>query len=83
MYIYGMESLIEKITIDPDVCGGKPTIRGKRITVRTVLGYLSSGDSKEAILEQFPSLEIEDIDACLKFATLLLENNYEIKPLYG
>lgn len=78
-----MENLIERITIDPDVCGGKPVIRGKRITVQTILGFLSSGDSKETILEQYPSLEMEDIDACLKFASTLLENNYEIKPLYG
>ena len=74
-----MEYIAERITIDPDLCNGKPTIRGKRITVQTILGYLSAGDSKEDILEQYPSLEPEDIDACLKFASRLMENQYDIR----
>ena len=78
-----MKGLINRITINPDVCNGKPTIRGKRITVQTILGFLGSGDSKETIMEQYPSLEMEDIDACLEFASTLLENKYEIKPIYG
>lgn len=61
-----MEYITERITIDPDICNGKPTIRGKRITVQTILGFLSAGDSKEEILEEYPSLEAEDIDACLR-----------------
>ena len=56
-----------RITIDPDICNGKPTIRGKRIAVQTVLGYLSEGDSAEEILEQYPSLDAEDIRACLSY----------------
>ena len=43
-------------------------IRGMRITVQTILGYLSAGETSENILEEFPFLEAEDIDACLKFA---------------
>jgi uncharacterized protein (DUF433 family) len=78
-----MKGLINRITINPDVCNGKPTIQGKRITVQTILGFLGSGDSKETIMEQYPSLEMEDIDACLEFASTLLENKYEIKPIYG
>ena len=75
-----MEYIADRITIDPDLCNGKPTIRGKRITVQTVLGFLSAGDSKEEILEEYPSLEPEDIDACLKFASKLMENQYDIRP---
>lgn len=75
-----MEYLTDRITIDPDLCNGKPTIRGKRITVQTILGFLSAGDSKEEILEEYPSLEPEDIDACLKFASKLMENHYDIRP---
>lgn len=75
-----MEYIADRITIDPDLCNGKPTIRGKRITVHTVLEFLSSGDSKEDILEAYPSLEPEDIDACLKFASKLMENQYDILP---
>lgn len=47
-----MEELMERITIDPTICGGKPIISGKRITVQTILGFLSSGDTKQTILEQ-------------------------------
>ena len=54
-----------RITIDPAICNGKPTIRGLRITVQTVLEYLGAGESREEILQQFPMLEPEDINACL------------------
>jgi uncharacterized protein (DUF433 family) len=46
----------------------KPTIRGKRITVETVLDFLRAGEDREEILRQYPSLEAQDIDACLTFA---------------
>jgi len=62
-----MDFLNERITIDSNICNGKPTIRGKRITVQTILEFLGAGDSKEDILFQYPSLVTEDIDACLKF----------------
>lgn len=68
-----------RITIDPDLCNGKPTIRGKRITAQTVLELLSAGESREEILRQYPSLEPEDIDACLAFATELLSHSYVVK----
>jgi uncharacterized protein (DUF433 family) len=58
----------ERITIDPEVRGGKPCIRGMRITVYDVLGYLASGMSQEEILADFPFLEAEDIRASLAFA---------------
>jgi uncharacterized protein (DUF433 family) len=62
-----MNGFDEYITIDPDVCNGKPTIRNKRITVQTILEFLSSGDSVEEILENYPTLTKEDVYACLKF----------------
>jgi uncharacterized protein (DUF433 family) len=55
----------DRITLDPDICNGKPTIRGIRITVQTILEFLDAGESREEILRQFPSLEEEDLDACL------------------
>jgi uncharacterized protein (DUF433 family) len=58
----------ERITIDPDMRGGKPCIRGMRITVYDVLSYLASGMSQEEILADFPYLEAEDIRASLAFA---------------
>ncbi len=64
-----------RITIDPDLCNGKPTIRGKRITVQTIMEFLSAGDSEKEILNQYPSLEKEDINACLTFASKLMGHN--------
>jgi uncharacterized protein (DUF433 family) len=58
-----------KITIDSDICNGKPTIRRTRITVQTILEFLSAGESHKEILRQYPSLTPEDIKACLTFAT--------------
>lgn len=60
-----MTQSFDRITLDPDLCNGRPTIRGKRITVQTILEFLSAGESREEILRQYPSLEAEDIDTCL------------------
>ncbi len=74
-----MTYISERITIDEKICSGKPTIRGKRITVQTILEFLSSGESVEEVLRQYPTLEREDIKACLDFATGLMDRNYTIK----
>lgn len=74
-----MSLVSERITIDEKICNGKPTVRGKRIAVQTVLEFLSAGESVEEILNQYPSLEREDISACLEFAAELLDRNYVIK----
>ncbi|WP_295409423.1 DUF433 domain-containing protein [uncultured Thiocystis sp.] len=60
---------LERITIDPRVMGGKPCIRGIRITVGAITGLLASGESIDAVLEFYPSLEREDIYAALAYAT--------------
>jgi uncharacterized protein (DUF433 family) len=57
-----------RITIDPEICNGRPTIRGMRITVQTVLEFLAAGDDPRDILEAYPVLEAEDIQACLSAA---------------
>ena len=59
---------MERIEIGNDICNGKPVIRGTRITVETVLGYLAAGDSVEAILAVYPTLKREDVLACLTYA---------------
>jgi uncharacterized protein (DUF433 family) len=64
------------ITIDADLCNGKPTIRGQRITVQTILEFLSAGESHEEILKQYPTLTQEDIQTCLAFATQLMGQRY-------
>ena len=56
---------IERITHNPAVMGGKPCIRGLRVTVGTILGLLASGKSRERILQAYPYLEPEDLDAAL------------------
>lgn len=61
-------SLIERITFEPGQRGGKPCIRGMRITVGDVLEWLADGMSEDAILEDFPELERADIRACLAYA---------------
>lgn len=61
-------NLLNRVTINPDICNGKPIIRGMRITVETVLEFLSNGDSIDDILEAYPFLEKEDIQACIAFA---------------
>jgi uncharacterized protein (DUF433 family) len=76
-----MTYVAERITIDEKICNGKPTIRGKRITVQTILEFLSAGETAEEVLHQYPSLEREDITACLEFATELMDRNYVIKSL--
>lgn len=58
----------DRITIEPGKRGGKPCIRGLRITVYDVLEYLASGMSEDEILKDFPDLQREDIRACLEFA---------------
>lgn len=76
-----MDSIGEIITIDPDVCNGKPTIRRKRISVQTILEFLGNGDSIDDILENYPALTREDVYACLKFATNLMDHNYVVEPV--
>ena len=70
-----------KITIDPDICNGKPTIRGQRITVGTILEFLSAGDSSKEILEEYPTLTEDDIQACLAFASKMMEQKYSLQDI--
>jgi len=61
-------SQLERITVDPQQCGGRPCIRSLRIRVKDVLDLLAAGASNEEILEDYPLLEAEDIVAVLEFA---------------
>jgi uncharacterized protein (DUF433 family) len=66
-----MEPLIKRITIDADVCHGKPTIRNMRYTVEMIMELLSSGMTWTEITEDYPAIVEDDIRACLLFATQL------------
>lgn len=61
----------ERIEINPEVCNGRPVVSGTRITVDTVLSYLSAGDSVAEVIEAHPRLKRDDILACLDFARRL------------
>lgn len=63
-----------RITVDPNVCGGRPCIRGLRVRVTDVLELLASGASRDEILEDYPYLEAEDIQASLEFAARQLDH---------
>jgi uncharacterized protein (DUF433 family) len=69
---------IERITHNPAVMGGKPCIRGLRVTVGTILGLMASSKSRERILQAYPYLEPEDIDAALAYAAWRLEEREEL-----
>jgi len=75
-----MENYLNKITINPNVCNGKPTIRGMRISVKTILEYLAAGESIENILKAYPILEREDISAALQYASAILDKNISSSP---
>ncbi len=61
----------DRITITPDICHGKPVIRGTRVLVSTLLGALAGGDSFDDLLEDYPNITHEDISAVLEFASKL------------
>ena len=65
--------LLDRITISPNQCGGRPCIRGMRIRVIDVLGLLAAGHSREEILRDYPYLEPDDIAACLTYAARRLD----------
>jgi uncharacterized protein (DUF433 family) len=70
----------ERIVIDPTICGGRPTIRGTRITAHTVLEFLGAGDSVEDVLDEYPTLTREDVLACLRYSSQLMANHFTLQP---
>ena len=67
-------NLLQRITVEPGQCGGKPCIRGKRMRVTDILDLLSHGASHEEILEDYPFLEREDILAAIAYASRLTDH---------
>lgn len=70
----------ERIVIAPDVCNGRPVVRGTRITAQTVLEFLAAGDSVEDVLEEYPSLTRADVQACLDYAARVMGNHFSLVP---
>lgn len=65
--------LYKNIIPHPDICNGKPTIKGTRITVRSVMSFILAGDSYESILESYPRVAQEDLQTCKEFTSMLFE----------
>ena len=74
------KKLLERITVNPAIFGGKPIIRGRRLAVEHILGMLAAGDTPQTILEGYPWLEPEDIQACLLFARKIVGHE-RVEPL--
>ncbi|MEW6003129.1 MAG: DUF433 domain-containing protein [Nitrospirota bacterium] len=68
-----MEKL-DRITVNPNVCLGQPTIRGMRITVSVILKMLASGKSIQEVLEAYPELEVEDVRQAIKYAAWIVSD---------
>ena len=73
--------MFERITVDPNICHGQACVKGTRIPVHQVIGMLANGDAVEEILKELPSLERDDILACLEYAASLAEE--QITPIEG
>jgi uncharacterized protein (DUF433 family) len=69
-----MADLLERITINPEQCGGRPCIRGMRIRVVDILDLYAAGLSAEQILDEMPDLEMEDLQAALQYAARRLDH---------
>jgi len=69
-----MAAVADRITVNPDQCGGRPCVRGLRIRVTDVLDLLAAGLSRQQVLEELPDLELEDVTACLRFASRRIDH---------
>lgn len=70
------ETLLERVVVDPEICFGKPTIRGTRLWVGLVLGFLADGMTIGQILEEYPQLTEDDVRACLVYAARLTSGRF-------
>lgn len=70
--------MFERILVDPNICHGKPVIKGTRVLVSAVLGYLANGSSVEQVIEDFPQVNKEDILEAISFGSYL--SNFESFP---
>ncbi len=73
--------LWDEIEIHPDVCNGRPVLRGTRIAVQSVLQMLAAGDSLEDVLEAFPALGRDQVLACMDLAARLMANQYSLQKV--
>ena len=74
------ESLLSRISIDPNICFGKPCIKGHRIWVSLILDYLAAGETMDDILEAYPDIEREDILACIAYGAEMARGGWAEVP---
>jgi uncharacterized protein (DUF433 family) len=77
---FQMERL-DRITVNPNVCLGQPTIRGMRITVSVILKMLAAGKSIQEVLEAYPELEVEDVHQAIKYAAWVVSDQIRLVPV--
>lgn len=75
------DQMLERISIDPKICFGKPVIKGTRIWVSLILDFLANGDSIETILQEYPQLAREDVLACIAFGAEAASERFIPVPL--
>lgn len=71
-----MNNLLERISVDPNICFGKPCIKGTRIWVALILDFLAAGSSIDDILEAYPHIKEEDIYACIAYGAAVSRENF-------
>jgi uncharacterized protein (DUF433 family) len=71
-----MNPLLNRISVNPSICFGKPCIKGTRIWVSLILDYLASGDSIDNVLENYPQIQKEDVLACIAYGAAMSHENY-------
>lgn len=71
-----MNKLLERISVDPNICFGKPCIKGTRIWVSLILDFLAAGDGFEEILKEYPYLQQEDLLACIAYGAAMSRENF-------
>ena len=74
-----MDKLLDRIVVDPEIFGGKPIVRGRRLAVEHVLGMLAAGDDANTVLQGYPWLELDDILACIEYARRVVSHE-RIEP---
>lgn len=72
---------MRQIVTHPDICNGQPIIEGTRIAVRTVLEFLSAGDTIDDVLAEYPTLTREDVLACLAYSARLMQHHYSVQAV--
>jgi len=78
---FGAERMYERIVIDPNICHGQACVKGTRIPAHQIIAMLANGDTIEEILNEYPSLQRQDILACLDYAASLAEE--QVTPIEG